>query len=361
MSNKLLFIGLNGFAGSGKDTVAKMLKTILSYNWDNIESCKSYYKQRYTNPTISATYNMHNENETMPVMCIAYADQLKEICANMFGIPLERFYMNKSNAWVCINDKFQYTEVKPEDDNIITADDYYDSISNYSNSNIKYWMSLREILVYVGTYVLQQDINKQIFVNIVRNKINTISSINHKLKYVIVTDNRFIHELDYIKENSGILMTIVRDSVIQLDNVAEHDLDDENCYDYIIENNDGYDELFEQVWDIVHNDKEFNNEIIELQTRDETDNYLRLVDCNEEISVYKLCTPLNIQQTYHNDGEITMIDPCGGPIICVGEIIKGSKSDKNPYGLMISNIKFENDNFFVYVDNKYWDSIPHIY
>ena len=56
-----------------------------------------------------------------------------------------------------------------------------------------------------------------------------------------------------------------------------------------------------------------------------------------------------------------MIDPCGGPIICVGEIIKGSKSDKNPYGLMVSDIKFENDNFYIYVDNKYWDNIPHIY
>ena len=95
MSKKLLFIGLNGYAGSGKDTVAKMLKTILSYPFDNLESCKSYYKQRYTNPTISATFNINNENETMPVMCIAYADQLKEICSNMFGIPIERFYMNK--------------------------------------------------------------------------------------------------------------------------------------------------------------------------------------------------------------------------------------------------------------------------
>jgi len=361
MSNKLLFIGLNGYAGSGKDTVAKMLKTILSYPWDNLESCKSYYKQRYTNPTISATFNINNENETMPVMCIAYADQLKEICSNMFGIPLERFYMNKSNAWVCINDRFQYTEIQPEEDNIITADDYYNSISSYINSNNKYWMSLREILVYVGTYVLQQDVNRQIFVNIVRNKINNIANINHKLKYVIVTDNRFVHELDYIKENSGILMTITRDSVIQLDNIAEHDLDDENCYDYIIENNDGYDELFEQVWNIVHDDVEFRNEIIELQTRDDVENYLRLIDKTDIESVYKLCTPLKIQQSYHSDGEITMIDPCGGPILCVGEIIKGSKGDNNPYGLMISNIKFDNEQFYIYVDNRYWDNVPQIY
>lgn len=362
MSNKVLFIGLNGYAGSGKDTVAKMLKTILSYNWKDLESCKEYYKQRYTNPTISATYNMHNENETMPVMCIAYADQLKEICANMFGIPLQRFYMNKANAWVCINDRFQYTEIKPEDSNIITADEYYDCTSNYTSSNIKYWMSLREILVYVGTYVLQQNINKQIFVNIVRNKILNTVNINSNLKYVIVTDNRFIHELDYIKENSGVMISITRDSVVQLDNIAEHDLDDENDYDYIIENNEGYDELFEKVWNIVHDDIEFKNEVIDLHTRETSvDNYLRLIDKNEQESVYKLCAPLKIQQTYHSDGDITMIDPCGGPILCVGEIIPGSISEENQYGLMISKITFENGQFYIFIDNNYWNNVPHIY
>ena len=49
--NKLLYIGLNGLAGSGKDTVAKMLKTILSKQWESLEECKTYYFSRYTNPT----------------------------------------------------------------------------------------------------------------------------------------------------------------------------------------------------------------------------------------------------------------------------------------------------------------------
>ena len=45
-------------------------------------------------------------------------------------------------------------------------------------------------------------------------------------------------------------------------------------YDYIIENNGSYDELFEKIWNIVHNDKEFENTVIPLQTRDNTDNFL---------------------------------------------------------------------------------------
>ena len=200
--NKLLYIGLNGLAGSGKDTVAKMLKTILSKQWESLEECKTYYFSRYTNPTQSATFPQSSDDIDSPVMCIAYADQLKEICSTIFGIPVQRFYQNKSNAWICINDKFQYTEIKPQDGNILTAEEYYYDLSEISeNNDIKYWMSLREILVYVGTYVLQQSINKQVFVNIVRNKIREEQHKNHNLQYIIVTDHRFVHELEYIHEN----------------------------------------------------------------------------------------------------------------------------------------------------------------
>ena len=322
--NKLLYIGLNGLAGSGKDTVAKMFKTILSRKWESMEECKSYYFSTYTNPTQSATYPVLKEEHTS-VMCIAYADQLKEICASIFGIPLGRFYQNKANAWICINDKFQYTEIKPNEQNIITADEYYYNLSSYSNDNVeKYWMSLREILVYVGTYVLQMSINKQIFVNIVRNKIREEQYHNHNLEFVIITDHRFIHEIEYIYENHGITVTITRDTVSQLDNIAEHDLDEENDYDYIINNSGSYDELFETVWNIVNEEIEFKNITIDLYTRDNVNNYLRLAEENDHRLIYKLCVPYHVQKLYKTDGEITMIDPIGGPIICVGEKIEGT-------------------------------------
>ena len=62
-------------------------------------------------------------------MCIAYADQLKYICAGIFGIPVQRFYMNKGTAWICINKDFKYTENKPNINNIISAEEYYNSLS----------------------------------------------------------------------------------------------------------------------------------------------------------------------------------------------------------------------------------------
>jgi len=349
--NKLLYIGLNGYAGAGKDTVAKMLKTVLNNldTWKNIEQFKEFYNSVYTDPTKSATFNTPKDTSNK-VLCIAYADQLKEICANMFGIPVQRFYMNKSNAWICINDKFQYTEIKPEEDHILTADEYYYSINSYSSDNVKYWMSLREILVYIGTYVCQQAVNKSTFVNIVRNKIKEEQLRNPELKYVIVTDNRFNHELDFIHENNGITITIVRDSINQLDNVAEHDLDDVQDYDYIIDNSGSYDELMQTIWDVVHNDIEFTNVTEELFTRENIDNYLRLVSIKDNnVYIYKLCAPLGMQQLYGTADDISAINPIGGPQICVGNCIDGTRTASRPNGLTVLKILLNEETGIYYI------------
>ena len=351
MENKLLYIGLNGFAGAGKDTVAKMLKTILGYNWNTLEDCKNFYNEIYTNPAWTATYHTANidKDANTKVLCIAYADQLKMICSSIFGIPFERFYMNKSNAWVCINDKFQYTEIKPASSLIITSDDYYYSYDNYINSNDQYWMSLRDILVYVGTYVLQQKINKNIFVNIVRNKIKQLYEENNNLEYVIVTDNRFIHELEYIKENNGITISIFRDSIEQLDNVAEHELDAIEEYDFVIDNSRGYDELFQEVWDLVHDNIEFKNVTYSLYTRDNIDNYIRLYQETDDELIWKLCVPYGIQKIYKDESNnIKLIDPIGGPTIYMNEYL-----DINNNKLLVNKIiHHEITNQFIIYTNK---------
>lgn len=314
----LLYIGLNGYAGSGKDTVAKILKVILNNKNESLEKCKEIFNIFYKNPMISATYGGvdYHTKYNKKVICIAYADQLKTICSTIFGIPLERFYANKSNAWICINDKFQYTERKPEQEHIITAEQYYYTCSDLSNDdNTKYWMSLREILVYVGTYVCQQNINKSIFVNIVRNKIEEEKRNNNDIEYVIVTDNRFIHELEYMKEVNAITFTIERNGVQQLDNIAEHDLDNlDDDYDFIIDNSGTYDELFEQVYNIIHNNVIFDNITYNLNTRENINNYIRKIDNNRYI-LYMEDGPLKLM--HYNENEISLIDPIGGPTICV--------------------------------------------
>jgi hypothetical protein len=119
------------------------------------------------------------------------------------------------------------------------------------------------------------------------------------------------------------MITIQRNGVQQLANIAEHDLDDVNQYDYVIKNNTTYDDLLRQVWDIVHDNIEFSNITYDLLTRENINNYIRLCkrDC-DGYDVYKLCNTTKIQTLYHNDGKITMLSPVGGPTICAGQPIE---------------------------------------
>jgi shikimate kinase len=52
---RILYIGLNGYAGSGKDTVAKMLSHILNYSFSDKESAWDSFKRNF-NPEETATF-----------------------------------------------------------------------------------------------------------------------------------------------------------------------------------------------------------------------------------------------------------------------------------------------------------------
>ena len=110
--NNILFIGLNGYAGSGKDTLAKALRIMLDNDFKTFDEFLDYYNSyegygvnhNFKYATTPSAYDGLSRT-----MCIAFADQLKTICANLFGIPIDRFYYNKGNSFVCVNKDFEYT------------------------------------------------------------------------------------------------------------------------------------------------------------------------------------------------------------------------------------------------------------
>jgi len=321
MNQKILYIGLNGYVGSGKDTVAKMLSHILNYTFTDKKSAYASFIKSF-NPMDTATYP---ENVMMSTcFCIGFADQLKEICSNIFQVDIDNFYYNKGNSWICINKDFEFTEIKPDQSKIITAQEYYTIKDTYLHSDDRFYMSLRELLVYVGTYVLQESISREVFINLVNKKINKKKQ-NGALRYVICTDVRFLHEFDYVKENGGIMINITRDGVSQLDNVAEHDLDDQDDFDYTIENNSDYESLFYQIWDMVQDNVEFKNITYQLMSHDRSDNYIVLKEVREvndqTHNTYLLKSEYGTSRVCHEDGNIVAIDPSGGPMISVGDYL----------------------------------------
>lgn len=311
----LLYIGLNGYAGSGKDTVAKMMTFILNHmNMDKMTGWSYFMQHLNTLPITHPDQDIITEN----CYVIAFADQLKRICSTMFEVPLKYFYDNKSTSWICINNGFELTEIKPNQESIVSAEDYY--TGNYVDRHTgKVYMSLRELLVYVGTYVLQRHISQKTFINIVEKKVKEIEN-RSSYKYVICTDVRFEHEFEFIKNHHGIMVNIVRDGVQQLDNIAEHDLDDVEDYDYVIENNSTYEDLFYQVYDMIMDNIEWKNTTVNLFTHDGSSNFLILKNINENKEyTWELVSEYGMMRTIHNEGSIYSVDPSGGPMISVGD------------------------------------------
>lgn len=337
---RTLYIGLNGYAGSGKDTVAKMMSHILNYEFQDKETAWNSFKSSF-NPEETATFPPNKL--ASKCICIAFADQLKEICGNMFHIPVEYFYTSKSTAWICINKGFELTREKPEPSSLLTAKDYCSGIDMYQNSNDKYYMSLREILVYVGTYVLQQSISKNIFLNVVEKKIKNRVG----LEYAICTDVRFMHEFDFIRKNNGIMINIVRNGIQQLDNVAEHDLDEEDDFDFTIENNSDYESLFYQVWNMINNNIVFDNISIQLYTHDGSDNYMRLKESSNRYHgyIWNLMSEYGTSRVGHDNGNIVYVDPSGGPMINVNDKLNN-----------LSDISSVLNEYHI-VKKIYWDEI----
>ena len=113
-NNNILFIGLNGYAGSGKDTLAKALIIMLDNNFNTFKDFISFYNEHEgygVKHDVKYATSIDKKNISKErCMCIAFADQLKKICSDMFGIPVDRFYYNKGNSFVCINKDFEYTE-----------------------------------------------------------------------------------------------------------------------------------------------------------------------------------------------------------------------------------------------------------
>ena len=208
-------------------------------------------------------------------------------------------------------------------------------------------MSLREILVYVGTYICQDYINENTFVNSVKNRLESISWDSTDLKYVICTDVRFVHEVDFIKQNSGIMIKIIRDDVVQALDIAEHDLDmmDPENFNYIIYNNGTYEELFDEVWRMCQSNMEFNNYTVPLRGRTHDANtYIRFVNEYDDHFECRLCAPNGIAKVTHSDGDITTIDPEGDPQISINSPLL-----VNGINYMVSSIDFNEERSEYYI------------
>lgn len=179
-------IGISGFAGSGKDTVGTIIQYLSCPNpGTSLEDILNEPKY-------------HNEwwlDETSGWETKSWARKLKQICSIITGIPLQNFD----------DQEFKKTYLGPE------WGVFHKTIKNERGYPIDVenrLITVREMLQMVGTDCLRNTFNYNIWINALMA--DYVPTEDGSLPNWIITDTRFLNEIDAIKKRDGKIIRVER-------------------------------------------------------------------------------------------------------------------------------------------------------
>lgn len=199
--NKVTIVGIKGFKGSGKDTVASMISYILH---DGI------MKANYD------TWLLYHKNDFIEndEIIIHFADKLKDDIAGFCGIDRklldkqeikENYYYNFKTGIVSTNIKDVFYVVDNCNDAILKYNYLAGYLVLYSN-NIS--IKIRVLLQYYGTNIIRNHFWKEAFINYTMNK---AFDIRNSKGQCIIADVRFENdECEAIKQCGGMIIRVDR-------------------------------------------------------------------------------------------------------------------------------------------------------
>ena len=224
--NKVTIVGIKGFKGSGKDTVASMISYILH---DGI------MKATYDTWLLYHKNGFVENNEII----IHFADKLKDDISEFCGIDRklldkqeikENYYYNFKTGIVSTNIKDVFYVVDNWNDTILK----YDNLAGYlvlcNNVSIK----IRVLLQYYGTNIIRNHFWKEAFIRYTMNK---AFDIRNSKGQCIIADARFDNdECKAIRDCGGMIIRVDRKS--NNDNHDSHESEQItiNKDDYVIDN-----------------------------------------------------------------------------------------------------------------------------
>lgn len=216
--NKVTIVGIKGFKGSGKDTVASMISYILhdGIMKANYDTWLLYHKNGFV------------ENDEI---IIHFADKLKDDISEFCGIDRklldkqeikENYYYNFKTGIVSTNIK--------DADYIINNALEFDNLSTLLLLNTNVSIKIRVLLQYYGTNVIRNHFWHNAFVHYTINK---AFDIRNKLGQCIIADARFDNECNVIKVCGGKIIRV--DRRVNNDNHESEQITI-NKDDYVIDN-----------------------------------------------------------------------------------------------------------------------------
>jgi hypothetical protein len=207
-----MIIGINGYAGSGKDTVG----TIIQYMYANHSHPSTSLEEVLKNPD-EHDWWLEEQSEWE---IKKWAGKLKEIASMLTGIPKHKFEdqefkkTNLSSEWDC-------------------------NPPGKVGTIYKQPLTVREFLQRLGTDALRYGLHENAWVNALMSdykKIDYNDDEQPEYPNWIITDTRFPNEAQAIKNMGGVVIRIDRPGVIPInDHPSEIGLDSWN-FDYKIAN-----------------------------------------------------------------------------------------------------------------------------
>ena len=199
--NKVTIVGIKGFKGSGKNTVASMISYILhdGIMKANYDTWLLYHKNGFV------------ENDEI---IIHFADKLKDDISEFCGIDRklldrqeikENYYYNFKTGIVSTNIKDATYVVDKCNDAILKYNDLSSYLVLYNN-NVS--IKIRALLQYYGTNVIRNHFWHEAFIRYTMNK---AFDIRNSKGQCIIADARFENdECEAIKQCGGMIIRVDR-------------------------------------------------------------------------------------------------------------------------------------------------------
>nr|UWG04678.1 MAG: phosphomevalonate kinase [Bacteriophage sp.] len=195
--NKVSIVGIKGFKGSGKDTVASMISYILhdGIMKANYDTWLLYHKNGFV-----------ENNEII----IHFADKLKDDIAAFCNIDrklLDRQDIKEENYYNFKTDIVS-TNIKDTDRVINNIEEInYDNLSSLLSLNNNISIKIRVLLQYYGTNIIRNHFWEEAFIRYTMNK---AFNIRNSKGQCIIADARFEDECMAIKYYSGKIIRVDR-------------------------------------------------------------------------------------------------------------------------------------------------------
>lgn len=262
-------IGIRGAAGSGKDTVSYLFGGVLNYFiehdgnmacFDTTDFARMW--QTMKENALKANGNVLKTEGTGDFDNIyfrTFADNVKLILSLFTNIELDMFYDAKAKEDYFFN-PYSFTHCwrneLPQSAIIVKDNELYtfvreNNVDLSAPGNEKYWISIRSLMIYFGTYIIQTFFGRKAWVNTLARD---IKNADYERTVSIFTDCRFPHEVDFIRASNGLMFKIVstRGTIKEYNSIAETSLNDNDDVDVVIDNSGELNSLLPQFFEILN-------------------------------------------------------------------------------------------------------------